>query len=308
MRHFRHSEVGLPNSIGTLPIRVPVPARARPGEPPPRFTHRALAGQAAAAARTVALAAITARAEQEDLPAGRLAAHDEAKGVHVPDDRSRRKVDLPRDECDTPRVASRPGERPEGSEMPTPGLRFLRGGRAILPLRRARGPLLGRGALRRHRTDQPSWRAHALPSAPSKFTRFQMSGDIPGVTTLSRRALLCFRGGFLSRRRSRSRSSPGPGSSVGRGPAASLGGWFVGGLRRRRLPARWRTLRVNSHRGRRSWLSTSIGGAGAFAGVGIGGGRACDGPLHLERKRGEVARALISAPVGESGLYARSIG
>jgi hypothetical protein len=131
---------------------------------------------------------------------------------------------------------------------------------------------------------------------------------IPGVTTLSRRALLCFRGGFLSRRRSRSRSSPGPGSSVGRGPAASLGGWFVGGLRRRRLPARWRTLRVNSHRGWRSWLSTSIGGAGAFAGVGSGGGRACDGPVHLERKRGEVARALISAPVGESGLYATAGG
>jgi hypothetical protein len=65
---------------------------------------------------------------------------------------------------------------------------------------------------------------------------------------------------------------------------------------------------VNSHRGWRSWLSTSIGGAGAFVGVGSGGGRACDGPLHLERKRGEVARALISAPVGESGLYARSIG
>ena len=56
---------------------------------------------------------------------------------------------------------------------------------------------------------------------------------IPGVTTVSRRALLCLRGGFLSRRRSGSRSSPGPGSSVAARPATSLGGWSVGCSRRR---------------------------------------------------------------------------
>ena len=68
---------------------------------------------------------------------------------------------------------------------------------------------------------------------------------IPGVTTLSRRALLCLRGGFLPRRRSGSRSSQGPGSYVGRAADTSLRGWCGGCSRCRRLPARLKTTRVN---------------------------------------------------------------
>jgi hypothetical protein len=68
---------------------------------------------------------------------------------------------------------------------------------------------------------------------------------IPGVTTLSRRALLCLRGGFLPRRRSGSRSSQGPGSYVGRAADTSLRGWCGGCSRCRRLLARLKTTRVN---------------------------------------------------------------
>jgi len=78
----------------------------------------------------------------------------------------------------THRVSSHvPSERPEGSELRTPGLRFLRRRCVIVLLRCAKAYFLAEATSDDRSPTSVTCRAHASASALSKFTRFQMSGD-----------------------------------------------------------------------------------------------------------------------------------
>jgi hypothetical protein len=76
MRHFL--------ALALLSRRVAEAAIAAGLVAPARLPQRLRARRLATAARTVAVAAIASRADEEDLPAFGPAADDEAKRIHVP--------------------------------------------------------------------------------------------------------------------------------------------------------------------------------------------------------------------------------
>lgn len=116
MRHFRHSKLGPFRPIRLLPLGVVELTGAGASVPATRLALRARTRFLATLGTAVALPPVTRRAQEEDLVAGSLGAHDKSNGVHVVDARRRRKLDVRRAGCDTEAVESRHGRHPEGPE------------------------------------------------------------------------------------------------------------------------------------------------------------------------------------------------